>query len=124
MSAQFVGTGEVRRGLVDGLNDGENTIVATAGDASVTLTVINHSKNGPVFSGPHLEPWVCTTDAAGLGAPIDEDCDAPEQGHVLVPVDRWFPEAARRSDHAARRPRDHDDRAVKPCRSSSAPSKA
>ena len=79
VSSQFVDTPDGWIGLVDGLNDGENEIVATAGDESVTLVVTNHSKNGPVFSGPHLEPWVCKTEEAGLGAPLDEDCDAPSK---------------------------------------------
>ena len=79
VSSNFVDTLDGWSGLVDGLKDGENEIVATAGDESVTLVVTNHSKNGPVFSGPHLEPWVCKTEEAGLGAPLDEDCDAPSK---------------------------------------------
>src|SRR6185436_19815121 len=29
------------------------------------------------FSGPHLQPWDCTTDGAGLGQPIDANCNVP-----------------------------------------------
>ena len=32
-----------------------------------------------MFAGPHLEPWLCTTEAAGLGPATDADCDAPTQ---------------------------------------------
>jgi hypothetical protein len=66
-----------RTALVDGLRDGANTLVATAGKSRVSLTVVNHPKDGPVFSGPHIEPWVCTTAAAGLGPATDANCDAP-----------------------------------------------
>ncbi|MGH8977851.1 MAG: DUF6351 family protein [Acidimicrobiia bacterium] len=77
VSDGFRADGDVRRGLVTGLVDGENTLQASAGGETVTLTVTSHPKNGPLFSGPHLEPWVCTTEAEGLGAPTDADCDAP-----------------------------------------------
>ncbi len=76
VTASFSISDGVMRGLVDDLDEGENVIEATAGDETVALTVTNHSKNGPVFSGPHLEPWVCTTEDHGLGAPLDDDCDA------------------------------------------------
>jgi hypothetical protein len=62
------GRGDTR--LLDGLALGRNTI--TAGDDR--LTVINHPITGPVFSGPHEQPFVCETEAAGLGAPLDDDC--------------------------------------------------
>src|SRR3546814_18134451 len=29
------------------------------------------------LSGPHLEPFACTTEDNGLGAATDEDCSAP-----------------------------------------------
>jgi Tannase-like family of unknown function (DUF6351) len=73
----FSANGADRRGLVTGLRRGSNTITAETGNDRVTLEVVNHSKAGPLFSGPHLEPWVCTTIASGLGPPTDGDCDAP-----------------------------------------------
>lgn len=76
VTAAFSLAGGVMRGVVDDLDDGENVIEAAAGDHTVAITVTNHPKNGPVFSGPHLEPWVCTTEDHGLGAPLDDDCDA------------------------------------------------
>jgi hypothetical protein len=69
--------GNTRRVLVTGLRDGENELVAEAGGSEVALAVTNHPKNGPVFAGPHLEPWVCTTERAGLGPATNDDCDAP-----------------------------------------------
>ena len=79
VSDVLVAEGDVRRGVVSGLTAGEHTLEVTAGDESVSLEVTSHPKNGPVFSGPHLEPWVCTTEPAGLGPAIDADCDAPSK---------------------------------------------
>jgi hypothetical protein len=62
--------GHGRTRLLDGLRLGSNTI--TTGNAE--LTVINHPITGPVFSGPHEQPFVCETEAAGLGPPLDDDC--------------------------------------------------
>lgn len=61
-------------GLVSGLSIGDNTLTVTQPDGSgATLTIRNHPTEGPVFSGPHIMPWDCTTDAA-LGEP-DANCN-------------------------------------------------
>ena len=72
------GAGE-RHGLVDGLRDGRNRIVAVVRRPDGTrrrasLPVENHPVTGPVISGPHQEPFVCETEDAGLGPPLDDDC--------------------------------------------------
>ena len=65
-------------GVVTGLADGANTLVARAADGTgAALTITNHPNQGPVFSGPQLQPWLCTTAANGLGDPIDSQCSAP-----------------------------------------------
>jgi hypothetical protein len=64
------------QGLVAGLPEGESTITASWGDDEVELAVTNHPTTGPLFSGPHIEPFLCTTAAADLGDPVDEDCSA------------------------------------------------
>lgn len=48
-------------GLVSGMSLGENQLAARAGeqDQGARLTLVNHPLNGPIFSGPQLEPWVC-----------------------------------------------------------------
>jgi hypothetical protein len=54
-------------GLVTGLALGENTIAAyPSGQPSATaeLTVKNHPASGPIFSGPHLKPWICAQPQA------------------------------------------------------------
>src|SRR5258708_650817 len=63
-------------GLVPGLRDGKNTIVAKAGKSSVSLVVTNHPVTGPILSGEHIKPYVCMTQESGLGAPLDADCIA------------------------------------------------
>jgi hypothetical protein len=65
-------------GLVTGLRDGPNTLTARRADGSgARVTITNHPIGGPVFSGPQIQPWVCGTEAAGLGKPTDAQCDAP-----------------------------------------------
>ncbi|TDE11470.1 DUF6351 family protein [Jiangella asiatica] len=69
-------------GLVDRLRPGRNRLVATAGSLRDQLVVTNHPAAGPVISGPHQTPYVCTTDlfrlvdGGTLGAPLDDDCSA------------------------------------------------
>lgn len=64
-------------GLVGGLVEGDNELVASAGESTVELTVVNHPVSGPIFSGPHLDPWVCETEVAGLAPASDANCTAP-----------------------------------------------
>src|SRR3954471_9372577 len=66
-------------GVVSGLSMGRNTIELRVnpqgrGAALASLVVTNHSISGPVISGPHQTPFVCETQAFGLGAPLDGDC--------------------------------------------------
>jgi hypothetical protein len=70
-------------GVVTALHTGDNVIVADAGAPAgrTTLIVTNHPRQGPVFSGPHQQPFACGTAAftlpvigESLGAPDDEDC--------------------------------------------------
>lgn len=71
-------------GLVSGLSIGDNTLrvrtKAPAGD--VSLQIINHPITGPVFSGPHEQPFFCMTQnfpvpgsaTQRLGPALDADC--------------------------------------------------
>ena len=68
-------------GLVTGLKDGPNEITATAGRVNARLAVVNHPIAGPIFSGPHEQPFICETEtfkvpsgAASLGKPLDANC--------------------------------------------------
>jgi hypothetical protein len=75
------GAGHSLAGLVTGLALGENalSVGASEGDAA-ELAVVNHPIVGPVFAGPHEQPFICDTERFGLqsgemlGAPLDEHC--------------------------------------------------
>ncbi|HEU0224867.1 MAG TPA: DUF6351 family protein [Steroidobacteraceae bacterium] len=66
-------------GVVDGLALGANSLRVKANGegrgrpAPVDMTLTNHPITGPVFSGPHQYPFVCTTMTQGLGQPIPDD---------------------------------------------------
>ncbi|MEA2683675.1 MAG: hypothetical protein QOK05_2003 [Chloroflexota bacterium] len=65
-------------GTLRGLKVGENVIRAILSDGyGARITVTNHPIGGPVFSGPQVQPWICTTSANALGAPTDAQCNAP-----------------------------------------------
>lgn len=78
VTSSFVTTDDGRTvGLLTGMGVGPHTVTVTQADASgATLTIENHPVEGPIFSGPHLQPWDCTTAANGLGAPKDAACNA------------------------------------------------
>ena len=62
-------------GRVSGLVDGPNAVRALLPDGSgAVLTVTSHPAGGSIFSGPQIQPWLCTTEANGLGAPLDAQC--------------------------------------------------
>ncbi len=63
-------------GVVDGLVEGENVVVAASGDAEAEIELTNHPISGPIFSGAHQEPFECTTEVHGLGPALDDDCTA------------------------------------------------
>ena len=68
-------------GLVEGLSGSSELLLASAdGTPRGALALVNHPVAGPVFSGPHEQPFVCETDAfelpsgETLGAPLDDNC--------------------------------------------------
>jgi hypothetical protein len=58
-------------GLLTGLDVGANELVATDGAETAAVTVANHPNGGPVFSGPQIQPWVCTNGST------DPQCEQP-----------------------------------------------
>lgn len=66
-------------GLVSGLRPGKNVLVVRSGNASARLVLVNHSKDGPILSGPHIWPYQCDTEAAGLGPALDRMCNVETQ---------------------------------------------
>jgi hypothetical protein len=69
-------TAGILRGLVSGLNPARNLIEMKVQGKTASLQIVNHPANGPVFSGPHQEPFVCQTEINKLGPPLDKDCSA------------------------------------------------
>lgn len=59
------------QGLLTGLAVGDNVVAARVPGAAARLTVTNHPISGPVFSGPHIQPWACS------GESVDEHCNRP-----------------------------------------------
>src|SRR3954468_22416247 len=68
-------------GLVRGLREGPNLVLAWAGrhDGAARLVVVNHSITGPIFSGPQQLPFYCQTTAFGLPPATPPKCSAPTQ---------------------------------------------
>ncbi|WP_295857349.1 DUF6351 family protein [uncultured Xylophilus sp.] len=58
--------------LLEGLRVGENSIEVisqASGTSLARISVRNSDIAGPIFAGPHQRPWICETQASGLGAP-------------------------------------------------------
>ncbi|WP_417532226.1 DUF6351 family protein [Marinobacter lipolyticus] len=63
------------RGLITGLELGENELKVILGKGGVLRkTITNHPKGGPVFSGPQVQPWNCTNANA-----VDDKCNQPAE---------------------------------------------
>ena len=66
-------------GVIHNLANGENQLLVKANGAGsgrpakVSMTLTNYPITGPIFSGPHQYPFVCTTMTQGLGQPIPDD---------------------------------------------------
>jgi hypothetical protein len=58
-------------GLVTGMKDGANVVLARYSGGAAQITITNHPIGGPVFSGPQVQPWVCQTEGitGGRGGP-------------------------------------------------------
>ena len=75
VSSQMNSTGRDGRlvGLITGMRIGRNQITVglqrqRASQHSAVLDVVNYPTSGQMF-GPHQRPWVCETEASGLGLP-------------------------------------------------------
>ena len=73
------------RGLIDGLAIGANRVVAKIKSPKneASLTITNHPITGPILSGPHITPYECSTEASGLGPPLDANCSASRKTWYL-----------------------------------------
>jgi hypothetical protein len=61
-------------GLIEGLVIGENLISVNIGNS---ITVTNHPASGPLFTGPHIQPWACQDSAT------DSECNQPVEYQFL-----------------------------------------
>ncbi len=66
-------------GLVTGLRQGHNQVVATTLGGIAALPIDDHPITGPVFSGPQQMPFFCETQTFGLAAATPPECSAPTQ---------------------------------------------
>jgi hypothetical protein len=71
--------GEDLVGVVEGFAPGDNLLElkssANANAVKAALVAVNHPESGPIFSGPHQQPFVCTTARASLGQPLVDNQD-------------------------------------------------
>src|SRR5688572_14673204 len=58
---------------VSGLSLGSNVLHVQAPGFAEKATVVNHPNEGPVFSGPQVQPWSCPEGA------LDAGCNQPAQ---------------------------------------------
>lgn len=75
VTAKFHPDGGALVGLVDGLRDGRNDLMASARGHAEHLRLTNFPRSGPVFAGPKQYPFLCRTEPAGLGQPIVDNQD-------------------------------------------------
>ncbi|UCD81477.1 MAG: hypothetical protein JSW26_08670 [Desulfobacterales bacterium] len=77
-------------GVVEGLQIGQNIVKVKANGRgwgrpkTATLKLINYPTTGPVFSGPHQYPFVCTVQDHGLGQAI---VDNESEGYPVFAED-------------------------------------
>ncbi|HEX4231902.1 MAG TPA: DUF6351 family protein [Bryobacteraceae bacterium] len=79
-SARFraVKDGDKLVGLVDGLRVGKNVLSVKHHSRVIgRLELIDYPITGPIFSGPHQEPFACEPQTVHMGPPLDADCSLP-----------------------------------------------
>jgi Tannase-like family of unknown function (DUF6351) len=90
-------------GLIDGLKDGDNRLLAKRDGREAALMLRNHAINATLFAGPQQTPFLCENESHGLASAKDESCAAPStvkyfyrnKGGEWKPFD---PKAARPAD--------------------------
>jgi hypothetical protein len=64
-------------GLVTGLRDGDNALMARAGADQATVNLRSHPVNGTLFAGPQQSPFLCENESFQLDPAKDASCGAP-----------------------------------------------
>ena len=81
---------QVLTGVIDGLALGDNMVVVKQHGKGkglpepAVLTLTNYPITGPVFSGPHQNPFMCSVQNNGLGQPL---VDNPTEGFPVYATD-------------------------------------
>src|SRR5258708_3297953 len=105
ITAQFLANDAARTltGLATGLRPGENRLTVDSdhkgkghGDhGGADATLVNYPIEGPIFSGPHEQPYACPTQSfnlpaglGNLGAALDANCS------INLPRDYIYPTTA------------------------------
>ncbi len=82
------------RVLIEDLPVGPSEVTAEIpGYPQAQLILVDHPRTGPIFSGPHQEPFICQTEEFGVGEPIDEDCSIVTQYSYMYRdnTNTWVP---------------------------------
>src|ERR1700730_215252 len=88
--------------LLSGLKEGRNTVeIRVDGTIKSKLEILNHPLAGPVFSGPHQQPFICQTEANGLAAAMDADCNTPTTVQYYYKSTEPTPDSRKRALQAA-----------------------
>lgn len=79
-------TGDRMEGVLSGLANGRNVVEVRpqnggARRLSDTVVLTNHPVTGPMFTGPHQQPFICRTQESGLGQPLADSAAGP--GHPV-----------------------------------------
>jgi hypothetical protein len=83
---------KVLSGVIDGLVIGDNSVVVKQhGNGKglpdpAVLTLVNHPITGPVFSGTHQHPFMCSVQRHGLGQPL---VDNESEGFPVYATDPY-----------------------------------
>jgi hypothetical protein len=78
-------------GLVDGLKDGNNALVAKAGTEQAGVTLVSHGINATLFAGPQQVPFFCELEDNGLKAAPNARLDpAKSPDCAAVTVVKYF----------------------------------
>lgn len=89
--------------MVSGLRPGHNHVALDEASSRGALDIRSFPVEGPIFSGPLLQPWISTTVESGLGPPLDGHGNAtprvrylymPKTAGELLPYDPEHPPAA------------------------------
>ncbi len=86
VSPSLARTDKGLEGVISGLAAGKNVLevrarkgAAERPSASIVLT--NHPVTGPLFTGPHQQPFICRSQESGLGQPLVDSQAGP--GHPV-----------------------------------------